>query len=110
MPTYFASFLLCERPEIAPPTVAEVLEYVANWLFNNPHRKMPRSAGWPNTVEPLVFPKVRRFNSYDDKMKMNQGMWLLFVLSTWTKTRACYGARTALLFARRSLFLLCVFR
>ena len=55
-PTYFASFLLCERPEIAPPTVADVLEHVANWLFNNPHRKMARPAGWPNIVEPLVFP------------------------------------------------------
>ncbi|SPP92645.1 protein of unknown function [Bradyrhizobium vignae] len=55
-PTYFSAFLMGEQAETPPPTVAEVLEHVANWLFKNARRPLARPVNWPKLAEPLVFP------------------------------------------------------
>ena len=59
-PTYFASFLLGERSDVSPPSVAEALEVVANWLFENPYRTLPRPTSWPDLTEPATFPNGER--------------------------------------------------
>jgi hypothetical protein len=55
-PTYFATFLLGEQADTPPPSVADVLEHVANWLFKNARRPLARPGDWPNLSDPLVFP------------------------------------------------------
>lgn len=73
-PTYFASFLLCEHPETAPPTVPDVLEHVANWLFKNPRRPLARPTDWPNLSEPVVFDggeKIQVLRWQDDGKKLD---------------------------------------
>lgn len=54
-PTYFASFLLGEQPS-APPPIADALETIADWIFNNHHRPLKRPQNWPRGLaEPFRF-------------------------------------------------------
>lgn len=43
-PTYFASFLLGKQGDDAPVTLAAVVPYIENWIFNNKNRKVVRPA------------------------------------------------------------------
>jgi hypothetical protein len=59
--TYFASYLLGERPGATLPSVGDAVETIAHWIFNNPYRQLSRPQGWPDEIsEPINFPNGER--------------------------------------------------
>lgn len=53
-PTYFASFLLGEDSETPPPPIADAIEVIAQWIFNNPYRQLAKPPQWPDNIADLI--------------------------------------------------------
>jgi hypothetical protein len=72
--TYFASFLLGEGRGDGIPSLAEAVEVVGDWIFENPYRQLSRPASWPSLAEPAVFPsgeKIQLLRLHDDQNRLH---------------------------------------
>lgn len=59
--TYFASFLLGERPDIESPSLADGLNVIESWIFDNAFRRLERPEHWiTKGGEGIDFPSGER--------------------------------------------------